>query len=347
MRYKALVVRESNEVAPRSAAAGEETEAVRNARYVQTVEECDSVNLPAGELLVRVRYSSLNYKDALSANGNRGVTRSYPHTPGIDAAGVVAESTSKDFREGDEVIVTGFDLGMNTPGGFGEYIRVPAAWALHLPTSMSLRDSMSYGTAGLTAAIAVQRLVSAGVDSKSGRVLVTGAKGGVGGFAVAILSRIGFQVEAATGTKSAEDYLKGLGALKIVSRDRLERDETKPLLHADWSGAVDTVGGKILATVIRSVGYGGAVAACGNVASGSFDGTVYPFILRGVSLLGVDSVSYPMAMRRQLWERLAGDWNVLDLKLSVEECGLSLLSDRISRMMQGSLFGRVLVDLSK
>lgn len=337
MKFRALVVR-------KSPTGGSDAEAPA---FVQGVEERDTSDLPPGELLVRVLFSSLNYKDALSATGNSGVTKRYPHTPGIDAVGVVAESTEASFREGDEVLITGFDLGMNTPGGFGEYVRVPAPWALRLPAKLSMRDSMTYGTAGLTAAIAVDRLGSTGVVPGSGRILVTGAKGGVGGFAVAILSRIGYEVEASTGSDAAEGYLRALGAVEIVPRASLEEGSSRPLLHARWAGAVDTVGGTILSTVIKSIDYGGAIAACGNAASGSFDGSVYPFILRGVSLLGIESAGYPLDWRADLWERLAEPWNVLDRGIQIEECALAGLPGRIAEMAGGNLRGRVLVDLSK
>ena len=319
--------------------------------FVQTVEERDTSELPDGDLLIRVHYSSLNYKDALSATGNRGVTRRYPHTPGIDAAGVVAESRSKEFRDGDEVIVTGFDLGMNTPGGFGEYIRVPGGWALPLPPGLSLRSSMAYGTAGLTAAIAADRLAAAGGLPRSdrpgdrGRVLVTGAKGGGGGFSVALLSHLGYEVEAATGSATAADYLRSLGAVEIVPREALEEATTRPLLHARWAGAVDTVGGRILSNLLKAIDHDGAIASCGNAASGSFDGSVYPFILRGVSLLGVDSAGYPIDRRAPLWQQLAEAWASLEGKVRVEGCGRGGLADYVAAMLRGAIAGRMVVRL--
>lgn len=352
MKFRALVVQERGAVRTddlRGDSAGGAGGPLGKAgeAFVPAVEERDTQELPAGELLVRVDYSSLNYKDVLSAGGNRGVTRSYPHTPGIDAAGTVAESGVAAFKEGDEVVVTGFDLGMNTAGGFAEYVRVPASWALKLPVGLSSRRAMMYGTAGLTAAIALDRLTAAGIRRESANLLVTGAKGGVGGFALALLSRNGYEVAASTGTPTAEPYLRALGASSIVAREELERNDPRPLLHARWSAAIDTVGGPILSTVLRSIEPGGAVAACGNAASGSFAGSVYPFILRGVSLLGVDSANYPIDKRSVIWERLAAPWDVLERGLHFEECGLGELVHWIAVMRRGELVGRVIVDLSR
>src|SRR6476661_6902495 len=269
-------------------------------------------DLPAGELIIEVKYSSLNYKDALSATGNKGVTRKYPHTPGIDAAGVVADSTTKLFTVGDQVTVTGFDLGMNTPGGFGQYISVPALWATKLPQGLSLKQSMSYGTAGLTAALCIIRLMASGLTKDSGEVLVTGATGGVGSIAVAILGKLGFNVVAATGKTNEHDFLRGLGAKAVISREEANDTSGRPLQKGRWAGVVDTVGGNILATAIKSTKYGGLVAACGNAMSADLAVSVYPFILRGVSVLGVDSVEVPTNTRLRTWQKLAHDWK-LDL----------------------------------
>jgi alcohol dehydrogenase len=349
MKYRALVVREAVEgSSEKGDGEGNPSTTLQGApQFTHSVEECDTEKLPEGELLVRVLYSSLNYKDALSASGNKGVTKRYPHTPGIDAAGTVAESRSQEFREGDEVIITGFDLGMNTPGGFGEYIRVPSAWAVKRPATLTLRDSMVYGTAGFTAAIAVRLLEWAGAKSESGRAVVTGAKGGVGGFALAMLSRIGFEVDAVTGNPQSAEYLKLLGTSAVVDRGELEQDEARPLLHSRWIAAVDTAGGRILSNLLKSIEYGGAVAACGNVASGSFEGSVYPFILRGIRLLGVESSNFPVEARASLWGELAGRLNVLGSGIAVKECRLTELPERVAEILSGKLAGRVVVDLTK
>ncbi len=314
--------------------------------YVREIREKSLDDLPAGEVLIRVRYSSLNYKDALSATGNKGVTRNYPHTPGIDAAGEVAESTSTEFRSGDEVLVTGYDLGMNTSGGFGQYIRVPAAWIVRLPEGLSLKESMTYGTAGFTAALSVHRLQDHGVKPDQGPILVTGATGGVGSLAVAILTRAGYDVTAATGKQAEKQFLTELGAKEIVTREEVDDTSGKPLLKTKWAGVVDTVGGNILSTAIRSTSYLGCVTCCGLVASPELQTTVFPFILRGVSLLGIDSVHCPMALREEIWQRLAADW-----KPNLDQIGLEIslaeLDARIDDILQGKLKGRTRVDVNR
>jgi putative YhdH/YhfP family quinone oxidoreductase len=314
--------------------------------FPREIRERSLEDLPAGELIIEVKYSSLNYKDALSATGNKGVTRKYPHTPGIDAAGLVADSTTRLFNVGDEVTVTGFDLGMNTPGGFGQYISVPALWATKLPQGLSLRDSMCHGTAGLTAALCIIRLMASGLTKESGEVLVTGATGGVGSIAVAILAKLGFNVVAATGKQSEHDFLKQLGAASIISREEANDTSGRPLQKPRWAGVVDTVGGNILATALKTTKYGGLVAACGNAMSHELNTNVYPFILRGVSLLGVDSVEIPMRARQMAWSRLAGEWSI-DLAPLATEVSLAELNPKIDEILKGNIRGRVLVNLSK
>lgn len=301
-------------------------------------------DLPAGELIIEVKYSSLNYKDALSATGNRGVTRKYPHTPGIDAAGVVVDCSNRTFAVGDQVIVTGFDLGMNTPGGFGQYISVPSSWAVKPPQGLTLRESMGYGTAGFTAALCVMRLLAYGM-TEHGEVLVTGATGGVGSVAVGILAKLGFNVVAATGKTQERDFLTWLGARSVISREEANDTSGKPLQKGRWAGVVDTVGGNILATAIKSANYGGLVATCGNAMSADLSLSVYPFILRGVSLLGVDSVDLPMSARLRAWQKLAQDWKV-DLTSIVSECSLAELNPKIDQILKGGIRGRVVVNLS-
>lgn len=313
--------------------------------YVRRVIECGIDELPAGELLIRVHYSSLNYKDALSASGNRGVTRNYPHTPGIDAAGVVAESAVAEFAPGDEVIVTGYDLGMNTAGGFAEYIRVPAAWAIKRPQGLSLREAMLLGTAGLTAALCVDKLEKTGLDTSAGPVLVTGATGGVGSIAVRLLARLGYQVAAATGKAEQADFLRSLGAGQIVERAALLEGVDKPLLKEQWAGAVDTVGGDVLFNVVKSLRYGASVACCGLTAGVNFKANVFPFILRGVNLLGVDSVELPLMVKASMWDRLSLQWKLDGLESLAREVGLDQLPGEIERILAGQQVGRVLVRL--
>jgi acrylyl-CoA reductase (NADPH) len=313
--------------------------------YTREIRSKNSAELPKGDLLIRVHYSSLNYKDALSASGNRGVTRRYPHVPGIDAAGVVAESSSPGFKPGDQVIASGFDIGMNTSGGFGQYIRIPAGWTLHCPQDLTLRESMIYGTAGFTAAQSVARLVDFPIVPEKGRILVTGATGGVGSIAIALLSHLGYRVSAVSGKPEAAQFLTRLGATEIISRQQATDPSGKLLLKEKWAGVVDTVGGEILTTAIKSTIYGGAVTCCGNVAAADLPLSVYPFILRGVSLLGIDSAKCPIHIREQIWQKLAGEWRIADLDSLVTECKLAELPGFIERMLQGRLTGRVIVNL--
>jgi len=300
-------------------------------------------DLPAGDVLVEVKYSSLNYKDALSAKGMPGVTRNYPHTPGIDAAGIVVESSSPDYTPGQEVIVIGFDLGMNTPGGYGGYIRVPAGWITPLPAGLSLRDSMVLGTAGLTAALCFDKLVRMGATPEDGPVIVTGATGGVGSVAVALLAQQGFSVVASSGKADQADYLKGLGASEVIGRDTLSEENSRPMGAELYAHGIDTVGGEILSNVIKSLKHSGSVAICGLVASPVFSTTVLPFILRNVNVLGVDSVELSIEEKTRVWSRLATDWQVPHLEAMVREVGLSDLSVEIDRIFAGGMTGRTLV----
>lgn len=314
--------------------------------YTREITERNISDLPRGDVLVRVQYSSLNYKDALSASGNKGVTRNYPHTPGIDAAGIVEESGSPEFKSGDEVIVTSYDLGMNTPGGFAGYIRVPGEWVVPLPEGLTLRESMIYGTAGFTAALSVMNLVEGGVKPGDGEVLVSGATGGVGSIAVSILSKTGYSITAVNGKTDETEYLEKLGAKSVISIEDATDTSGKPLLKGLWAGSIDTVGGDILSTTIRSTGNGGTVTSCGNVASPDLPITVYPFILRGVKLIGIDSQNCPMPMRKRVWEKLAGEWKPDLLDDAVAETTLDELSGVINRMLERRHRGRTVVTIS-
>ena len=310
-----------------------------------SVVERSESDLPAGEVLIRVRYSSLNYKDALSATGNRGVTRSYPHTPGIDAAGEVLSSQSPHFKEGDEVVVIGYDLGMNTPGGFGQMIRVPAAWPLRKPSGLSLKECMILGTAGLTAALCVDKLLGNGLVAGEGDVIVSGASGGVGIVAVALLSKLGFQVTASSGKSTQHDLLHELGANTVVSREELSELSSKPLLKERFDGAVDVVGGDTLVNIIKSLRYGGSVSCCGLVASPKLEMTVLPFILRGVNLLGVDSVELARNKKQEILERLSADWKLTNTAAMSEEISLQQLNSGLLKLLSGQSVGRVVLNL--
>ena len=317
-----------------------------NGKFIRDIGTKSIDELPPGDVLIKVKYSSLNYKDALSAAGNKGVTRNYPHTPGIDAAGTVEKSENSLFKKGDNVLVTGYDLGMNTSGGFAQYIRVPAQWVVKLPDNLSLKESMVYGTAGFTAGLALYKLEEVGID-KTGEILITGATGGVGSIAVVLLAKAGYKVTAATRKTNIKFYLEELGASDIISSDELNDNSRKPLLNRRWKGAVDTVGGNILSTIIRSLDYGCSLASCGNTLSPELNLTVYPFILRGVNLLGINSAETPMDLRTKIWNKLAGKWKIPKMNKIYEECSLSELNEKIDLILQGKITGRILVNPNK
>jgi acrylyl-CoA reductase (NADPH) len=316
-----------------------------NDQFVREIKDRNIDDLPQGDVLVNVKYSSLNYKDVLSAIGNRGVTRQYPHTPGIDAAGIVAESQSKDFKTGDEVIVTSYDLGMNTSGGFGQYIRVPAGWVVKMPEHLSSRESMIFGTAGFTAALSVYRLVDYGITPDMGRILVSGATGGVGSIAVSILAKAGYDVVAVNGIVDEKDFLLEIGAKEVISIEDATDSSGKPLLKGLWAGGIDTIGGEILATMIKSMQPDGGVTCCGNVGSHDLPLNVYPFILRGVTLMGIDSQNCPMPMRLKVWNKIASDWKLERLDLLTTEVSLNGLNERIDLILQRKHKGRTIVRL--
>lgn len=303
-------------------------------------------DLPPGEVLIKVQYSSLNYKDALSSIGNKGVTRNYPHVPGIDAAGVVEKSADPHFNKGDKVLVTGYDLGMNTSGGLAEYIRVPASWPIHLPDGLSRKRSMMYGTAGLTAALSIYHLKKQGITPPSGKIVVTGASGGVGSLAVAILSHLGFHVTAVTSKEESIDILLDLGAKEVIPRRALDDQSGKPLLKAQYAAAIDTVGGNILATVLKSLHYGGVVTCCGLVNSPELHTTVYPFILKGIKLIGIDSVLCNRELRKEIWQHLGTDWRPAKMDKLVSTCTLDTIQQYLDLMLKGQAAGRYLVKVS-
>lgn len=309
------------------------------------IKELISTSLPAGDLLIKVLYSSLNYKDALSSHGNRGITRNYPHTPGIDSCGIILESINPEFKEGDVVIVCGYDLGMNTPGGFGQYISVPSDWVMHLPEGISVEESMMLGTAGFTAALAIFKMQQNEQKPENGPILVTGATGGLGSLAVSILAKIGYQVIAATGKVDQADYLKSIGATEILSRETVDDTSGKHLIRPRWSGAIDTVGGNILATVLKGCQKHGSVACCGNAQSPILNTSVFPFILNGINLLGVDSATCPMPLRKQLWHYLAKKWRPDVLHQISTIIDLHELPEKIEQMLQGRTTGRIVVRL--
>lgn len=313
-------------------------------KFVRRIETRKIEDLPVGDVIVKVKYSSLNFKDALSVAGNKGVTRKYPHTPGIDAAGIVEYSASEKYQVGDKVIVTSYDLGMNTDGGFAEYIRVPEAWVVALPTELSLKQAMVYGTAGFTAALSVYRLLDAGQTPEMGPVVVTGALGGVGSIAISILTSLNFDVIAATSEKTGgEEELHELGVFSRISSEITNDQSGRPLLRPLWAGAIDVVGGNTLHTLLKACKPMGNVTCCGNIGSGDLTMTVYPFILNGISLIGVDSQNCPMELRQKVWNKLASEWNVY--KGQIIESSLEELGTYIDLMLEKKSRGRVIVKL--
>jgi putative YhdH/YhfP family quinone oxidoreductase len=302
-------------------------------------------NLPAGEVTVRVVYSSVNYKDALAATGHPGVVRNFPHVPGIDAAGVVEASESDQFQVGDKVVVTSYELGVDRWGGWSELIRVKPEWIVPLPEGLSLKESMILGTAGLTAAMCVDSLLQHQMTPEAGKVLVTGASGGVGSFSLSLLKRCGFEVTAVSGKPEYHQRLLDLGADEVVDRLAIDIDSDKPLLKSHWAAAIDTVGGSLLSHVIRSIQPQGCVAACGNAGGAQLDLTVFPFILRGVTLDGIDSAWYPIEQRVALWQKLARDWKPDDLDSRAKVITLDQVQQTVDSLLNQSHQERTIIQI--
>ena len=325
-QFKAFVIRENE-----------------NGNFSRSIEDKRIDELPEGEVLIQVKYAALNYKDALSSSGHKGITRNFPHTPGVDACGIVMSSESDDFKEGDAVIVTSYDFGMNTSGGFQEYIRVPAKWPVKLPEGMTLEESMVLGTGGFTAALSLFKMEQNGQEPSMGPILVTGSTGGVGSMAVSILALNGYEVIAASGKKEAHDYLRELGATEIISREETNDQSGRPLLRTKWAGAIDTVGDNTLATCIKACGRNGSVAVCGLVESEKLETTVYPFILNGVNVLGIETAETPRKIRLKIWELLSKKWKPKHLEDIKKIISLDELEEHIQLMLAGKSKGRVLV----
>ena len=311
-------------------------------KFSSSIVERRIEDLPEGDLLIKVKFSSLNYKDAMSATGMPGVTREYPHTPGIDATGEVVQSSSSDFKEGEKVIVSGYDLGMNTSGGFAEYIRVPSQWAVSLPAGLSEEDSMSLGTAGLTAGLSIAALESyRGIEGT--KSIVTGATGGVGSIAVLLLSQLGSEVTALSGKEEQQDFLKNLGANSVMSREELSKSVKLPLSKGIWDIGVDVVSGDILATLLAALTPGGAVACSGLVGGTSFESSIFPFIIRGIALLGIDSVEIPIKKKKEMWENFANNWSLQGLDKVTKVVELDALEEQIKIILAGEQVGRVVL----
>ena len=323
MKYKAYLVEENN---------GE---------YVGSVKELDAPDLEEGRLLIKVKYSSLNYKDALAATGAKGVVRSYPFVPGVDVAGEIIESSSDEFIPGDKVIATGYKIGMAEFGGFGEIVHLPSEWVVRLPKSLSLYNAMCFGTAGITAAECINKIIKSGI-SNTLPVLVSGATGGVGSVAVSLLSKLGYEVHAITGKPDENEILTSMGATKIISRSDFMSDPLKPLDKASYSSAVDTVGGEMLAKMISMISNNGVVSCCGNVGGAMFTSSVFPFILRGVQLSGVDSAESPIDIKKELWNLLSNEWSI-DLNNQSKVVSIEDIDNEIKKILDGGQIGRVVI----
>mgnify|MGYP006208698155 FL=1 len=323
MKYNALVTTEDNK------------------SFINSIEKRDISTLPDNDTLVKVKFSSLNYKDALSASGNKGVTRNYPHTPGIDAAGIIEETTSKNFQVGDEVIITGYDMGMNTFGGFGEYIRVPQEWIVKKPGNLSLSQSMAFGTAGLTAGLCLRKLLLHGLKPDDGEVFVSGVTGGVGIISLMLFSKLGFDVTAITGKMDQEKLLKNLGAKTVLDRNDLDSDLISPLQKPIYAGGIDAVGGKILSNLICSTSQRAAIACCGMVGGLSLDTSIFPFILRGLSLFGIDSAESLLETKEEVWNNFATSWKLENIDENIKDISLNELPSEIDKILDGKQIGRV------
>ena len=301
--------------------------------------------LDPGEVVIRVYYSSINYKDALAATGAGKVVRRFPCVGGIDAAGKVERSRSPEFKPGDEVVVTGYGMGVDHDGGYSRYVRVPADWVVPLPKRLSLYEAMALGTAGFTAALCIQRLEQNELKPQNGKVLVTGATGGVGSLAIPMLAHLGYHVVAVTGKDSEHEYLRALGANEVLARKDIDLEDTRPLGKAMWAGALDAVGGPMLSWLTRHMQQNGAITSYGNAGGTELLTTVYPFILRGVKLIGIDSAATAMRLRRAMWRRLADDLHPSQLEMMVRTVSFEELPAQFEPIVQGRALGRTVVKI--
>jgi putative YhdH/YhfP family quinone oxidoreductase len=315
-------------------------------KTVARFEDLSIDQLDPGEVSIRVAYSSINYKDALAATGAGRIIRRFPCVGGIDLSGTVVDSSDPRFRKGDAVLATGYDLGVAHDGGYAEYARVPADWLVPMPKGLSLKDAMAIGTAGYTAALGVVRMEANGLKPGNGPVVVSGATGGVGSIAIDILARLGYEVTALTGKTAEESYLRQLGAKEILARKSLDLSKIKPLDKATWAGAVDNLGGEVLAWMASTMRQAGTIASIGLAASMNLNTTVAPFILRGASLLGIDSGFTPMPLRQEVWGRLAGDMRPPHLALMLRAVPFDELPREFDRFIKGEAHGRVVVDMA-
>lgn len=325
--FKALLVEENNNT------------------FTKKIVDRNLSDLPENDLLIDVHFSSLNYKDAMSASGNKRISQHFPHTPGIDAAGIVIRDKSGTFTPGDSVLVFGYDLGMNTPGGLGQKISIPATWAVACPDTLSLKEAMTYGTGGITAALCIQKLETMGATPSDGPVAVTGATGGVGSISIALLKQLGYEVVAFSGKPEQEDKLKQLGAKEVLSRDTLLQVKEALAGKPMWAHAIDTLGGDYLTGLLKQLKPGGGVASVGLAASPDIAMSVIPFITRGVSLLGVDSVYIPLKDKKHIWHRVATDMKLPNLGRCQQEISLSDTPEYLDKFLNGQVVGRYVVNV--
>ena len=308
------------------------------------VEKISIDDIKEDELEITTKHSSVNYKDGLATTPNAGFIKKWPHVPGIDVAGIVSKSNSKKFKEGDEVIGTGFGIGAEKYGGYSQKLVLPSDWILHRPKNLSLKDAMRFGTAGFTAALAIRRLEENFITPEKGEIIVTGASGGVGTMAVSMLSSLGYDVVASTGKSKAKELLINLGAKRVISREETNL-EAKPMGSALWAGAIDQVGGNILKWILSTMKYRGVCASTGLTLSPKFDSFVFPFIIRGASLLGIDSVQCPMAERPKLWERMSNELKPDSLSSMGNDVTLEELPNTLNQILNGKITGRTVVNL--
>ncbi|KAB7884391.1 YhdH/YhfP family quinone oxidoreductase [Poseidonibacter ostreae] len=320
-------------------------EKIADREFAADIQEISVPKCEENEVLIKVSYSSLNYKDALSSVGNPGVSRKFPHVTGIDVAGTVAESNCNVFKVGERVLVTGYDMGMNTHGGHAEFVKVPSSWVARIPDAITDKEIMTFGTAGLTAALSINELTQNGVKPEDGAILVTGATGGVGSIAVSILNKIGFDVVAISGKEEKIDYLKKIGATEVILRDTFNEESKKPMMGEKYAGVVDTVGGEILANALKYIKYDGVATCCGLTSSHELNTNVFPFILRGVRLIGIDSVECKLEKKQAAWEKIASKWKVDTLDSITNEISLDEIKDAYELLLAGKAVGRYVVKI--
>lgn len=318
-------------------------EKIEDKKFTSSIKDIDIPNIENDEVLIKTSYSSLNYKDALSSIGNPGVTKVFPHVTGIDVAGEIEKSNNKDFSKGDKVVVTGYDLGMNTDGGHQEYVKVPTKWVIKIPNNLTEKEIMTYGTAGLTAALSVNELEENGI--KSGKILVTGATGGVGSIAVSILSKLNYEVVAITGKKDKEEFLKSLGANKVVLRDEFDIENKRPLLSEEFDGVIDTVGGEFLAHSLKLIKHSGVATCCGLTSSFELNTSVFPFILRGIKLIGIDSVEIALDKKEKIWNKIANEYKISNMNKLVNKIELADIKEAYEKILSSKATGRYLVKI--